>query len=74
MFLCTALELEDKKCVLYCLCRSKTNFLRLNNLTIEKTIKTKLLRFVIYIEAIVYPCDSFINFIGVAVFINCSSS
>ena len=74
MFLCTALELEDKKCVLYCLCRSKTNYLRLNNLTTEETTKAKLSRFVIYNEAAYNRCNNFINFIAVAVFIDCSSS
>ena len=37
-------------------------------------LEYKKLFFVIYIEAIIISCSSFINFIVVAVFINCSNS
>ena len=67
------LGLEHKN-DLHCLCRWWTNYVRLHNLNIRKTIKEKISRFVIYIEAIIICCGSFINFIVVAVFINCSSS
>ena len=46
--------------------------MQLNNLKTKKTIGAKLSRFVIYIEAIC--CDSLINFVVAAVFINCSNS
>ena len=52
----------------------ENKLLRLNNLTTEKTIKAKLLRFVIYNEAAYIRCNNFINFIAVAVFIDCASS
>ena len=58
-FLCTVLELESRKNVLHCLCRSETNNLRLNNLTTENTTKAKLSRFVIYIEVIIYSLWEF---------------
>ena len=64
-----------QKYILHCLCRTKINYLPLNNLTTEETTKIKLSQFVIYIEAIIsIRCGSFINFIVVAVFNDCSSS
>ena len=56
----------------YCPYRSRTNYIRLNNLNIKKTAGAKLSRFVIYTEAIY--CGSLINFVVVAVFINSSNS
>ena len=65
--------IRTQKIIFYCL-RSTTNYIRLNYLDIKKVTGAKLSRFVIYIEAITICCDSFINFIVVAVFINCSNS
>ena len=69
---CLGIRIHTKKKKNYCLYRSRTNYIRLNNLHIKKTIGAKLSRFAIYIEAIC--CGSLINFVVVAVFINCSNS
>ena len=67
------LELEyKKKKKIYCLYRSRTNYIRFNNLNIKKTDGGKLSHFVICIEGIC--CGSLTNFPVVAVFINCSNS
>ena len=63
-----------QKNVLYCLYRSRINYIWLIKLTIQKTTKAKLSQFVIYIEATFICCDIFINFLVVAVFISFSSS
>ena len=61
----------------FCLFRSRTNYIRLENLIIKKLpeknfhIEVKFL--VIYIKAIICLCGSLINFVVVAVFINCSN-
>ena len=47
-------EMGTQKIVLCCLYISRTNYVRLNILTIQKTTKAKLSQFVSYIEAIIY--------------------
>ena len=66
-------ETRIQEIVLYCLYRSRTSYIRLNNLTFKKTAKAKPSRSVIYVKASVICCGSFINVIVVAVFINCTN-
>ena len=63
-------DIRIQKIVLYYIYRLRANYMQVNNLTIKKTIKAKLSWFVIYLETIIY----LINFVVLAVFINCSSS
>ena len=49
----TVLVLNTKNCF-YCLYRSRTNYIRFNNLNITKTTEKKFSRFAIYVEAISY--------------------
>ena len=68
---CLEIRIQKKKKNYY-LYRSRTKYIRSNNLNIKKTTGANLSRFVIYIEPIY--CGSLINFADVAVFINCSNS
>ena len=61
----------QKNCF-YRLYRSRTNYKRLNNLNIKKLPEQKLHG--LSLKRSFICCISFINFIAVAVFINCSSS
>ena len=43
-----------QKIILYCLVRSRANYIRLNNLNIKKSFRVKLSRLFIYIGAFIY--------------------
>ena len=45
--------------------------MRLNNLNIKENVRPRLSQFVIYIKAITFLLWHFVNFIVVAVFVNC---
>ena len=59
----TILELELKKVVLYCLYRLKTNYIRLNNLTLKKIPKQNFHGLLFISKRSFICCSSFINFI-----------
>ena len=62
-----------QKIVFYCLYR-RTNYVRLNNLNIKKLLEQNFHGLSFILKQSFICCGSFINFITVAVFINCSSS
>ena len=69
---CLGIRMQKKNFFIAVIGREHTIYVLYVFLNIKKTIGAKLSRFVLYIEAIC--CGSLINFVVVAVFINCCNS
>ena len=68
---CLEIRMQKKN---YCLCRSRTNYIRLKNLIIKKLPEQNFHALSFISKRSFICCGSVISFVVVAVFINCSNS